>query len=228
MSLSNSPAAHVGETVVRMMKRGWQKFKGLPLVGKVRDVIHSQRLADDNRTHNGLQQAVLCTFVIFDIILLALIAFFGPKAITQGFYDFGQKIAHYRYGWLCLGALMVVLCFPPLVFYFTTVSLCGFTYGVNGFFIAAPASVFGSALAFVVLRFLFRERLQSWTAKNEKWQALENVIVCTLFTCPLSRLKYLSTESQRPASHDTDPYFPVPSLGIPKRILCCECSTHLC
>ena len=48
MSLSNSPAAHVGETVVRMMKRGWQKFKGLPLVGKVRDVIHSQRLADDN------------------------------------------------------------------------------------------------------------------------------------------------------------------------------------
>lgn len=120
---------------------------------------------------------MLCAFVAFDLFLLALLAYFGPKAITQKFYDLGQEIARYRYGWLCLAAMLVILCFPPLVFYFTVVSLCGFTYGMKGVFIAGPASLLGSALAFIALRYLFRERLRTYTAKNEKWQALENVVV---------------------------------------------------
>lgn len=48
---------------------------------------------------------------------------------------------------------------------------------MNGFFIAGPASIIGSALAFVVLRLLFSRKLQAWSIENETWQALESVVV---------------------------------------------------
>lgn len=63
------------------------------------------------------------------------------------------------------------------MFYTTVISLCGFAYGLKGFLIAGPAAMIGSALTFVILRLLFRKKLRAWTSKNEKWQALETVIV---------------------------------------------------
>jgi uncharacterized membrane protein YdjX (TVP38/TMEM64 family) len=48
---------------------------------------------------------------------------------------------------------------------------------MKGFYLAAAASLIGSALVFVILRFLFAKRLRAWTSKNEKWTALETVIV---------------------------------------------------
>ena len=59
-------------------------------------------------------------------------------------------------------------------------NLCGFTYGMHGFIPAAISTVGGSALVFVVLRSLFSDRLRTWTTTNEKWGALEAVIVSTL------------------------------------------------
>jgi len=55
------------------------------------------------------------------------------------------------------------------------VTLCGFAYGMKGFFIGLAGSVLGAAFAFVVLRFLFAKRLQKWSATNDKWTALETV-----------------------------------------------------
>jgi hypothetical protein len=48
---------------------------------------------------------------------------------------------------------------------------------LNGFFIAAPASLAGAILVFSVLRLSFKERLRHMSKGNEKWQALEAVIV---------------------------------------------------
>ena len=48
---------------------------------------------------------------------------------------------------------------------------------MKGWYIAAPASLIGSALVFVVLRFLFSKRLRRWSSSSEKWQALEEVVV---------------------------------------------------
>ena len=65
-----------------------------------------------------------------------------------------------------------------MTFYWTVVSLCGFTYGLEkGLLLAAPAAMVGSAIVFILLRLLFRSTLRAWTSKNEKWQALESVIV---------------------------------------------------
>lgn len=105
-------------------------------------------------------------------------------------------LAETRFGWLTLAGtisvcyppltiflkiecsdVLVIVSFPPFVGHTTLVTLCGFAYGMKGFYIAASASMLGSALAFVVLRFLFSHRLRKWSSQNDKWQALEAVVV---------------------------------------------------
>ena len=61
---------------------------------------------------------------------------------------------------------------------FTTLAtLCGFAYGLKGFAIVGPGAIVGSAIVFIVLRLIFRKRVRRWTSENEKWMALEAVIV---------------------------------------------------
>lgn len=59
----------------------------------------------------------------------------------------------------------------------TVLNLCGFTYGMKGFLVAAPASLAASAVVFIILRYLFGEMLRSWSKENKMWRALEAVIV---------------------------------------------------
>lgn len=67
-------------------------------------------------------------------------------------------------------------------------NLAGFTYGMKGFLVAAPASLIASAVVFVVMRYLSRGGFRSWSEKNEKWQALEAVIVRVLLHIYLGQL----------------------------------------
>ncbi|KAF9452459.1 Golgi apparatus membrane protein TVP38 [Macrolepiota fuliginosa MF-IS2] len=113
---------------------------------------------------------------LFYICLGAFIIIVTPARIAQYLYDKAKVLAETRYGWLSIGAMIVLISFPPLVGHTTLTTLCGFAYGMNGFFISATASVVGSAAAFVALRYLFSERIRQWSAHNEKWQALESVI----------------------------------------------------
>jgi uncharacterized membrane protein YdjX (TVP38/TMEM64 family) len=71
----------------------------------------------------------------------------------------------------------VVMSFPPFIGHTTMLHLCGFTYGIQGIVPAAIGTLGGSAIVFVTLRIMFSRRLHSWTSANEKWQALEAVIV---------------------------------------------------
>ena len=73
---------------------------------------------------------------------------------------------------------IVVISFPPAVGHTTFTTLCGYAYGMKGFPIAAGGSLFGSAFTFIILRLLFSRRLHRWSESNEKWQALETVVVC--------------------------------------------------
>jgi len=63
----------------------------------------------------------------------------------------------------------------------TTVTLCGFAYGIQGFFLSLAGTVLGAAVVFVVLRFLFAKRLRKWSVTNDKWTALETVVVSICF-----------------------------------------------
>ena len=56
-------------------------------------------------------------------------------------------------------------------------TLCGFAYGpLGGFAIAAPSALIGSALTFVILRLLFKQRIKDWTQRKTPWLAMEQVI----------------------------------------------------
>lgn len=94
-------------------------------------------------------------------------------------------------------ACLVLISFPPMTGHSTLTTLCGFAYGMKGFAITAVASVFGSALAFVILRTTFNARLRSWSSKNEKWQALESVMVCPVALLIPLKSEYFDPESKR-------------------------------
>lgn len=75
--------------------------------------------------------------------------------------------------------IVALLSFPPAIGHTTSLYVCGFAYGLKGFPVALVGSVFGSALVFVILRLLFSRRLRVWSSTNERWQALETVVVRT-------------------------------------------------
>ncbi|KZT24446.1 Golgi apparatus membrane protein TVP38 [Neolentinus lepideus HHB14362 ss-1] len=113
----------------------------------------------------------------FYVCLGAAVVIITPHRIGQFFYDMAQKVSHRKLGWLILGSVMVLVSFPPFIGFTTMVTLCGFAYDMNGLAIAVFVSIFGSAIVFAVLRFLFANRLRHWSASNERWQALEAVIM---------------------------------------------------
>ena len=135
------------------------------------------------------------SLTIFYVTLASFILYIGPDRIAQAMYDFAQKISHLRFGWMILTGLLcqytfiprslpvllkywvVLTSFPPCIGHTTVVTLCGFAYGLKGFLVAGPASIVRSAIAFVTLRLLFSRRIKKWSSSNEKWQALEAVIV---------------------------------------------------
>ncbi|KIK06791.1 hypothetical protein K443DRAFT_674076 [Laccaria amethystina LaAM-08-1] len=118
----------------------------------------------------------LCLLFVFYLSLGALVIIISPARIAQYLYDQARILAEAPFGSLALALAIVCISFPPLVGHTTLVTLCGFAYGMNGVYIAATASIIGSALVFVVLRFLFSARLRTWSGHNQKWQALESVI----------------------------------------------------
>ncbi|KAG6872753.1 hypothetical protein C0995_006955 [Termitomyces sp. Mi166 len=110
---------------------------------------------------------------IFSGIFVVIVT---PGRIAQYLYDQAQLLAETRFGWLVLATSLVVVSFPPLLGHTTIVTLCGFAYGMQGFIIAAFATLVGASSVFVVLRFFFNQRLRTWSRRNQKWQALESVV----------------------------------------------------
>ncbi|KAL1746280.1 hypothetical protein HDZ31DRAFT_62306 [Schizophyllum fasciatum] len=125
---------------------------------------------------NIYSKLFLWLLMLFYAAIIATFIVLKPSRIAQWFYDRGTDLAQLRFGWLAIGALIVAISFPPLVGHTTATTLCGFAYGMKGFFISAAASLIGSGLVFVVLRLLFSRRLKTWASQNDKWQALESVV----------------------------------------------------
>ena len=76
--------------------------------------------------------------------------------------------------------LLEIISIPPMIGHTTMLNLCGFTYGMKGILIAAPASLIASTLVFIALRYFFGDLLRSLSQKNQTWKALEAVVVSIL------------------------------------------------
>ena len=81
-------------------------------------------------------------------------------------------------------ASLVVISFPPVLGYSWAISICGFAYGIRGFFIAGPGALTGAMITFIVLRQLFQDKLKAWSRQNRKWQSMEEVIVSVRLSLP--------------------------------------------
>lgn len=93
-------------------------------------------------------------------------------------------------------------------------TLCGFAYGLQGFWISAAGSVLGSSLAFLALRMLFSRRLNEWSSKNKKWQALESVVVIHSFCHFHEPMLIIWLDSKGITAHCINSHFTIPSMGI--------------
>lgn len=115
-------------------------------------------------------------FMIVNCAVITLLVVVGPAKIAQTLYNWSQALRQLRFGWLLLLSIIALTSFPPLVGWSTSISVCGFAYGLQGWFLAVAGALIGAALSFVVMRIVFRKRIRSWSQKNRKWVALESVI----------------------------------------------------
>jgi len=156
-----------------------------------------------------------------------------PSRIAHSLYDLAENLAATQYGWLiCFIAsgmhaehltllhmihysASVIVSFPPLIGHTTVVTLCGFAFGMKGFWIAAPGALFGAGIVFVLLRFFFDQRLRQWSANHEKWKGLEEVVVCFLspqLFMVATQDMYIACEG--PTSHHTHTCIPISPMGV--------------
>ncbi|THH10073.1 hypothetical protein EW145_g1575 [Phellinidium pouzarii] len=152
------------------IKSIWRRYKALPTLVKL----------------------FVWAIATFDLAVLVVLAIIGPATVTQAFYDLGQDLVSYRFGWVILGAIMT-----------------------------GPAALIGSAITFIALRFAFRERLRAWTSKNEKWQALEAIVVRSknLYKIWVFKL-FSSTESERSSANYPYSAIAISPVGLFKRLFC--------
>ncbi|KAJ6515995.1 hypothetical protein C8R45DRAFT_958335 [Mycena sanguinolenta] len=140
--------------VKSLPRKALRRYQKLPLYGKM----------------------ILWLWILFEICLVIAIVLISPSRVAQFMYDNAEKLARSSFGWLLVGLLIVLISFPPLHGHTTAITLCGFAWGLNGFFIAAPASIIGAAVVFCTLRYCFKARLRAFSKTSEKWQALETVV----------------------------------------------------
>ncbi|KAG9094163.1 Tlg2-vesicle protein [Ceratobasidium sp. UAMH 11750] len=114
--------------------------------------------------------------ILFHIALIGVFIYVGPDRIFQFLYDTAQKLKAMPAGWVILSAFIIITSIPPLIGGSTTLTVCGFAYGVKAFLFVAPSACIGAGFAFLTLRYFFRERVRKFTHRQEKWRALEAVI----------------------------------------------------
>jgi len=130
--------------------------------------------------------------VLFYASIITLAVVFGPSRIGQEFYHVAHLLQQSRFGWLVVALVMIITSLPPMIFFSTSLTMCGFVWHMKGFFLAAPAAIAGAAFSFLMLRLLFKNRLKLWAAKSERWKAFDEVIrakglplIILIRSCPI-------------------------------------------
>ncbi|KAJ7095289.1 hypothetical protein B0H15DRAFT_828894 [Mycena belliarum] len=136
------------------------------------------RIQHRYRSLHSYAKILLWLFILFESCLVVAFIVLGPARIAQFLYDNVERLsARYPVGSVAGASLLIIfVSFPPLHGHSTSVTLCGFAWGLKGFFVAAPASLIGACVVFSGLRLMFRNRLRNFSKGNEKWKALETVI----------------------------------------------------
>lgn len=79
-------------------------------------------------------------------------------------------------GWLILWFAIFFVAFPPMIGYSTALTVAGFVYGMQGWFIVSTATVAGSTASFITSRTLLKSFVGKLTEKNQRFAALSLVL----------------------------------------------------
>lgn len=132
--------------------------------------------------------------LLFYACLAAIITVGTQGRVAQLTFDSAQAFRNVPYGYMLLIVVMstpvlhafiqcstcfpsVVVSFPPFIGHGPILHLFGFTYGMWGFFPAAFGTLLASVVVFATLRMMFGKKPRMLTSTNERWRALEAVIV---------------------------------------------------
>lgn len=119
-----------------------------------------------------LQKAGLITAGLVSFVLTILILVYNER-IFGWLAPIAKKWRDMSGGWLILWALTFVVSFPPLIGYSTLLSLSGFVYGFpHGWPIVASATLVGSAVAFVVSRYVMQGYVTRLMENDKRFAAL--------------------------------------------------------
>lgn len=113
---------------------------------------------------------------------LFLIAWFISTAIGITFLIFSPRIfdaiaplaKKWRAlpgGWIILFLLICLTAFPPVIGYSTCLTIAGFVWGMNGWFIAASANVVGAGLSFIASRTVLSHYVHSLVGQDKRFTA---------------------------------------------------------
>lgn len=165
-----------------------------------RSLSHAHRLTLEiwmrYKRLNWLGKTVLYSLIVFHILLAVALIHIGADNLFQYLYDLSQSVRNSTHGWWILALVMststtkrarragrlltaiaVISSVPPLVGFTTLISVCGFAWGIKGFLLACPATFLGAGFSFLLLRFVFKSRLKRLSETNDRWRALEEVVV---------------------------------------------------
>lgn len=119
-----------------------------------------------------LQKASLILAGLASLALTILILIYNER-IFSWLAPIAKKWRDLPFGWLILWGLIFIVSFPPLIGYSTLLSLSGFVYGFPaGWPIVASASLVGSAVAFVVSRYVMQGYVSRLMEHDKRFAAL--------------------------------------------------------
>ncbi|KAI5477199.1 SNARE associated Golgi protein [Pseudohyphozyma bogoriensis] len=106
---------------------------------------------------NRTAKLVFWIYFITHLGMVVAVNVIGTERFFAMMAEWAEGLKEMELGWLLLYGLIILTSFPPLFGYGTTISMCGFAFGVrNGWLLACAGCLTGSALAFIVTRRLIK------------------------------------------------------------------------
>ncbi|KAK5171944.1 Tlg2-vesicle protein [Saxophila tyrrhenica] len=122
-----------------------------------------------------IQRAGLVVFNI-GLIIFAILFLVYNERIFAWLSPAAKSWRNLSGGWLILWFMTFFTAFPPMIGYSTCVTIAGFVFGMQGWFIVATANVAGSICSFIISRTVLKEFVGRLTEKNTQFAALSLVI----------------------------------------------------
>lgn len=133
--------------------------------------LHRRALAHYNKL-TLLQKVSLTLAGLISLVLTIIILIYNER-IFAWLAPIAQKWRDMPGGWLILWGLIFLVSFPPLIGYSTLLSLSGFVYDFpGGWPIVASATLVGSAVGFVVSRYIIQGYVHRLMENDKRFAAL--------------------------------------------------------